>query len=129
MLILIWIIGSTIYAILHPWMPSSILVNAIRNRRAGLKWGIPAMLLALPYFWAAALLIGIIENGGPEWLYFFVLVACWSGLKMLWLGPVSLILLARARTREYAQRRADRKVARTRQSEDGRVTAMAGGRA
>ena len=33
--------------------PTNLLLNAIRTRRA-LKWAIPAMLLAVPYFYAAA---------------------------------------------------------------------------
>lgn len=89
-------------------MPSNILLNKIRTR-AGLKWGVPAMLLAILYLDIAYLLSTAAQNGGPGWLNLFVLVAIWSALKMLWIGPISLVLLARARAREYGERRAARR--------------------
>lgn len=55
------------------------------------------MLLASPYIAAVKLLTDHIEQGGPGWLHLVVLLCGWNTLKMLWLGPVSLILLARAR--------------------------------
>lgn len=43
--------------ILRAWLPSNILLDLIRTR-AGLKWGVPAMLIAAPYLaiaqWATA---------------------------------------------------------------------------
>ena len=41
-------------------------------------------------------------SGGPGWLHLIVLVCIWSALKMVWIGPVSVVLLARARLRESA---------------------------
>jgi len=86
------------------YMPSNILLDLIRTRR-GLKWGVPAMLLAIPYFGVAYWCTTIIGNGGPGWLNLVVLICVWSGLKMMWIGPVSLIHLLRARTSERRARR------------------------
>lgn len=92
------------------YAPTNLLLNAIRTRR-GLKWGIPAMLLAVPYLYAAAICTTIIDRGGPGWLYPLVLLFIWNAFKMLWIGPVSLIQLIRTRQHErvggdhYAQTR------------------------
>ena len=82
------------------YAPTNLLLNAIRTRR-GLKWGVPAMLLAVPYFYAAAICTTIINDSGPGWLYLPVLIFVWNALKFLWIGPVSLALLARARFSEH----------------------------
>ena len=71
---------------LRRYMPT----NKIRDRvytREGLKWGIPAVLLAVPYFGIALWLSRIIETGAPGWLNVAVLICLWCGFKMLWLGP------------------------------------------
>ena len=94
------------YGVLR-YAPTNLLLNAIRTRR-GLKWGIPAMLLAIPYFGIALWLARIIETGAPGWLNVAVLICLWSGFKMLWIGPISLIKLARVRAQEFAARRRSR---------------------
>lgn len=71
----------------------------IRTRR-GLKWGIPAMLLAAPYLLATNYCLTLIEDGGPGWLNLVVLLFCWSALKFVVVGPISLALLIRARIHE-----------------------------
>lgn len=89
---------------LRVWMPSNILLDAIRTR-TGLKWGIPATLIAIPYFAIAYWCTNLIDAGGPGWLHLIVLVACWSGLKFMIMGPVSVILLAKTRLAEHRARR------------------------
>jgi len=79
---------------LRRYMPTNILLDATRTPR-GLKWGVPVMLLAIPYFLIAAVLVQVINDGGPAWLNVLVLLSIWNGLKMLWIGPLSLMLLAR----------------------------------
>lgn len=78
------------------FLPTNQIRDAVMTRR-GLKWGVPAMLLAIPCIYIAATCRTLIEQGGPGWLHLIVLVCIWNALKMLWLGPVSLVLLARAR--------------------------------
>lgn len=80
---------------LRRYMPTNILLDAIRTPY-GLKWGVPAMVLAIPYFLSAAILVQVINDGGPAWLNVLVLLSIWNGLKMLWIGPMSLMLFARA---------------------------------
>lgn len=105
--------------------PTNRIRDAVYTRR-GLKWGIPAMLLAAPYSAAVNLLTDHIEQGGPGWLHLLVLLCAWNALKMLWLGPMSLIALARVRYSEHVQRRAARREAESRGTPD-EVLVMARG--
>lgn len=97
------------YGVLR-YAPTNLLLNATRTRR-GLKWGIPAMLLAGIYFCAAAICTAIINDGAPGWLRPLVLLSVWNAFKFLWIGPVSLVQLVRSRLQErvggnrYAQTR------------------------
>lgn len=86
--------------------PTNRIRDAVYTRR-GLKWGVPAMLLAAPYITAVKLLSDVIDQAGSEWgwLHLVILLCAWNALKMLWLGPMSLIALARVRHREHAQHR------------------------
>lgn len=104
MLQLIWTASEHTRYYLRRYMPTNIALDLIRTRR-GLKWGIPAMLLAGPYLYAASICTTILDNGGPGWLNLLVLLSIWNALKMLWIGPISLVLLARVRVREYRERR------------------------
>ena len=97
-----------------PLLPASLHaeqhhVDLIRTRR--LKWGVPVMLLAAPYLGIAAWCTALIESGGPGWLHLVVLVCIWNALKMVVIGPVSVVLLVRARAKErLARKRAERAV-------------------
>ena len=101
MIRLLWAASTSIRNFMRRYMPSNVLLDAICTRR-GLKWGVPAMLLAIPYLLIANLSAEAAENGGPGWLHLVVLVCIWSALKMLCIGPVSIVLLTRARLRETA---------------------------
>lgn len=105
---LIWIVSVHIRYFLLRYMPTNIALDAIRTRKC-LKWGLPAMLLAVAYLYAAALIRVFIDNGAPGWLNLLVLLFVWDAMKFAILGPVSLILLIRARIREAAARRRARK--------------------
>lgn len=93
---------------LRRYMPTNLLLDAIRTRRRGLKWGIPVMLLAIPYILIANVCVQLIEAGAPGWLHLVVLWAIWNMLKMLWIGPVSAVLLIRVRVRESVTARRER---------------------
>lgn len=95
-------LSARTYGVLR-YAPTNLLINAIRTRR-GLKWGIPAMLLAVPYFYAAAICTTIINDGGPGWLYLLVLLFVWNAFKFLWIGPVSLVQLIHVRAGERCER-------------------------
>lgn len=98
---LIWALSVHARYFLRRFMPTNILLDAIRTRR-GLHWGLPAMLLAIPYLYAANLCVQLIEGGGPGWLHLLVLLFIYSAMKFAIMGPVSLVLLLRARLREHA---------------------------
>jgi hypothetical protein len=90
--------ARTYYA-LRQFMPTNLVLDAIHTRR-GLKWGVPAMLLAVPYTLAMAACVGLVESGGSGWLNVLALLFAWDALKFLGAGPVTLIRLLRVRGRE-----------------------------
>lgn len=89
-------------------VPTNLLIAATRTRRR-LRWGIPAMLLAIPYLLAAYWCVTTIEAGGPGWLNLLVLLCGWNSIKLTLNGPITVILLARARIREVVARRCARR--------------------
>lgn len=103
----LWTVSVHTRAFLRRYMPTNILLDAIRTRR-GLKWGVPAILLAAPYLLAASTFTTLID-GGPGWLNLLVFLCLWNTMKFIIMGPVSLILLGRARLREGAAVRAERR--------------------
>lgn len=118
MIRLIWAASVYTRYFMRRYMPTNILLDSIRTRRRGLKWGVPAMLLAMPYLLIANVCVQIVEGGGPGWLHLVVLWAIWNMFKMLWIGPVSVVLLIRARLREARAGRIQ-----SRDHEEGRVLA------
>lgn len=104
MIRLLWAISAHIAYFLRRYAPSNIVLDLIRRRR-GLRWGIPAMLLAVPYLLIAITARGMVEDDGPGWLNLVVLWACWCALKFILMGPLSVILLIHARLREWKARR------------------------
>ncbi len=95
---LIWAASVRIHSILS-YAPTNLLIAATRTRR-GLRWGIPAMLLAIPYLLAAYWCVTTIEAGGPGWLNLVVLLCAWNSIKLILNGPSTVILLIRAILRE-----------------------------
>jgi len=101
---LLWALSVRPRYFLRRYMPTNILLDLIRSRR-GLKWGIPAMLLAAPYLLAASICTDLIADGAPGWLNILVILFIWNAMKFLIVGPVSLALLIRVRVRESTARR------------------------
>ena len=101
MLYLFWALSIRIHYFLRRYMPTNILLDLIRTRR-GLKWGVPAMLLAAPYLFAASICTNLIADSGPGWLNLLVLLFIWDAMKFAIMGPISAVLLIRARIREAA---------------------------
>jgi len=100
----LWTLSVHTRAFLRRYMPTNILLDAIRTRR-GLKWGVPTMLLAVPYLLAASTFTQLITDGGPGWLNLLVLLCLWNALKFLVNGPITLVILIRARLAEPRDRR------------------------
>lgn len=101
---LIWIASIHTRDFLHRYMPTNIVLDRLRTRR-GLKWGVPAMLLAIPYLAVANILTILIGRGAPGWFHLLVLLCIWNAFKFLVMGPVSVVLLVRARIAERRDRR------------------------
>jgi hypothetical protein len=104
MIRLLWTASVEVRYFLRRYMPSNIILDLLRTRQ-GLKWGIPAMLLAVPYLIVAHWCTTLIGSGGPGWLHFVVLVCIWNALKMALFGPVSLVMLVKVRAHERRARR------------------------
>jgi hypothetical protein len=104
MIRLLWNLSVHVRLFLRTYMPTNILLDALRTRR-GLKWGVPAMLLAVPYLLSAWLLTMWLADGGPGWLNLFVLLFIWNALKFLVNGPITLVVLIRVRVGERRARR------------------------
>ena len=107
MIRLLWTASVEVRYFLRRYMPSNIVLDVLRTRQ-GLKWGIPAMLLAVPYLAVAHWCTTLIGDSGPGWLHLVVLVCIWNALKMLAIGPVSVVLLTKARARAYRAQRQER---------------------
>ena len=58
------------------------------------------MVLGAGYFLAVGVLATWLRDSGPGWLNLPVLLGLWNGLKFVVFGPISLMLLARARIAE-----------------------------
>lgn len=101
----IWTISTFIHAVLQRCAPTNIVLGRIRRRR-GLKWGVPAMLLAVPYLIAASVCSAAISDGAPGGLNLIILLCLWNAMKFIVAGPVAVVLLLRARRRETFARRA-----------------------
>lgn len=94
---------SRIYAFFQRTMPTNVLIRATHTRR-GLKWGVPAMLLAVVYIVIAAALAQWVAGGAPGWINLLVLLCLWNALKFVVNGPVTLGRLALARARDRRNR-------------------------
>lgn len=99
---LLWAASIRVRYFLHRYMPTNIMLDLIRTRR-GLKWGVPAMLLAAPYLLAASICTNAITHGGHGWLNVLVILFCWDAMKLLLMGPISAALLLRVRIREAGE--------------------------
>ena len=99
MIRLLWTASTNIRYAMRRYLPSNVLLDAIRSRR-GLKWGVPAMLLAIPYLLLANLCVHLIADGGPGWLHLIVLLCIINAFKFLINGPITAARLISVRRRE-----------------------------
>lgn len=111
---------AAVVSVLGRFLPSFLLIKRIIYRRDSHKWGVPAMLIAVPYFLVANIFKGILEDGGEAWLSVPLLWCLIMGIVFLVLGPVSLLMLAKARTWEALATWNARRQARSAQEEGER---------
>lgn len=91
---------ASVVATLNRYLPSLRLIQRIVHRRDSHKWGVPAMLFAVPYFLVAHVFKDILEDGGHALFSVPLLWCLVMGMVFLALGPISLLILAKALTRE-----------------------------
>lgn len=96
---LIWIISIYVRTFMRRFMPSNIAITTLRTR-SGLKWAAPAMLLSVPYLFAASYVATLVDGGASKWLYAIFVVCIWNALKFLANSIVCTGLLARVRIHE-----------------------------
>lgn len=105
---LIWAVTARTHYALRRFMPTNMVLDVIHTR-PGLKWGVPAMLLAVPYALAALFCAGQVNTGGSGWLNVLALLFVWNALEFVVAAPVTLMRLFRLCCREaQARRRATR---------------------
>lgn len=93
MLVLIWRLSIIASDFLHTYMPTNRAISWLRTPR-GLKWAIPAALIATPtYLFVMVLAVAIIDGGGPGWLHLVFLWAFWNATKFAWMAVISLALM------------------------------------
>ena len=120
LILLFTALTARFYYGLRGFMPTNILIDAIHTRR-GLKWGVPAMLLAVPYALVAQYFQGVMAAGGPEWLHIPIMICLWNIIKFVVNGPVTVLKLVVVRVREAFARHREAKAARAamaRETED-----------
>lgn len=104
MLRVLWTVSVRTRDLTRRYLPTNILLDFLRTR-PGLKWGVPAMLLAVPYLAVAVWCASSVADGGPGWLNLIILVAAWNAMKFIVMGPVSVLTLGRRRWLERSARR------------------------
>ena len=100
----IWAASVRAHTVLS-YAPTNLLLAATRTRR-GLRWGIPAMLLAIPYLLAAHWCVTTIEAGGPGRLNLLVLLCAWNSIKLTLNWPAGVVRLLQVRIEERRGTRA-----------------------
>lgn len=97
--ILGWRLNASVHSYLQTYAPTNTAIGWLRTRR-GIKWAIPAALVATPlYAWAADALVDVLGCGGPHWLGFVAMLCIWNALKFALSALLTPLRLARPRMR------------------------------
>lgn len=90
MLTLCLSLSAAIYGFMQRYMPTNRAIAWLRAP-SGLKWAIPAAVLATPtYLFAMNVCMVTTQAGGPGWLHFVFLWAFWNAMKFAWMALLSL---------------------------------------
>lgn len=93
MLTLFWNLSAALTGYTRSHMPTNRALDFLRTQR-GLKWAIPAALVATPtYLFAMSLCMTIIERGGPGFLNVLVMLFAWNAIKFALSAALSPVLL------------------------------------
>lgn len=107
---LIWTLSIYTRIFMRRFMPTNIVLDALRTRR-GLKWGAPAMLIAIVFFYVASFITVLIAQGSPKWLYLVALLCIWNAMKFIINGVISIGVLTKVRIAERRIRRVTQQAA------------------
>lgn len=96
MLVLLWNVSAAIRGYLRFYMPTNRALDWLRSPR-GLKWAIPAAVIATPTYLFAMSICGVVAmRPGFGWLNVLVVVFFWNALKFAWMaGLAPLVGMAR----------------------------------
>lgn len=95
--LLIWRSVATIHGYIQAYAPTNIAIALLRTRR-GLKWAIPAALVAVPaYLYVAWLMTVLVDQGASPWLLLLTLVCFIEACKFWALALLVPLMLLRAR--------------------------------
>ncbi|GAB2563725.1 sulfate permease [Leucobacter ruminantium] len=97
--------AATALFIVTRYLPGNLLIAWLRSRK-GVKFGVPAMLLAFPYWWFGMWIESLIQNGALPGAFYLIVAACaFTMAKLFLMGPISLVLLIKTRWCEILARR------------------------
>ncbi|CAN5123427.1 hypothetical protein BH09ACT10_BH09ACT10_00410 [soil metagenome] len=92
MLTLLWNLSAAIRGYLRFYTPTNRAVDWLRTQR-GLKWAVPAALVAVPaYLLAMSFCAVIVAAGGPGCLNVLVILFFWNAMKFAWVAVLAPVL-------------------------------------
>jgi hypothetical protein len=90
--LLIWRTVATVRGSVKAYAPSNIAITYLRSPR-GLKWAIPAALIAIPtYLYIAWLMTVLVDRSATEWLYLITVIAWVDACKYAALAVITPFL-------------------------------------
>jgi hypothetical protein len=99
-------LAAVFYRVGQEVFPTNLLIRRLRTR-AGLRWGLPVVVVGYGYFYAAGGLLALIEAGHGDWLSLPAWVCIWNGMKLVFGGLFVTLKLPYVRAKEnLAVRRA-----------------------
>jgi hypothetical protein len=92
MLALLWNLSAAFRSYLRVYMPSNRAVDWLRTPR-GLKWAIPAALVATPaYLGLTTIVIQLAACPGRGWFNVLVLLFFWNAAKFAWMAVLAPVM-------------------------------------
>lgn len=92
MLTLMWNLSAAVRGYMRFYMPTNIAIDLLRTPR-GLKWCVPAALIAVPaYLFAMSFCATLVTDGGPGVLNVLVILCFWNAMKFVWLAVAAPFL-------------------------------------
>ncbi|MFI8632315.1 sulfate permease [Microbacterium sp. NPDC077663] len=100
---LLWALAVRVRQFMRIWMPTNILLDHLRTRRARSR-DLIALGVGLGYLGLAIACAGAVEHGRTEWLNLGVLLCFWNASKFILFIAITHLQNAVARIRNAAAR-------------------------